>query len=122
MATVAEQRQKLTLNRSQAASNTKNISSTNAVANTARTLATGKANKNISADRKIAGEVLARTGQAVGAYFGGVGAPIGKRIGRVAGENWRLVAIILVLLILFIVAQSMAMLLLILTPILQLIP
>jgi hypothetical protein len=57
----------------------------------AQSLATGQRNQEASLDKQLAGEAGARLGQAVGAYLGGVGAPIGKRLGRVLGENWRIV-------------------------------
>lgn len=61
----------------------------------AKSLATGRRNKSASLDRQLAGEAGARLGQAAGLYFGGIGAPIGKRLGRVLGEHWRLVLLAL---------------------------
>lgn len=52
-----------------------------------RAASTGQRSKDASLVRQGLGEAGARTGQLVGAFFGGVGAPIGKRIGRVVGEN-----------------------------------
>lgn len=60
----------------------------------AQSLATGQRNKEASLDKQLAGEAGARLGQAAGAYLGGVGAPIGKRLGRVLGENWRIVLVV----------------------------
>lgn len=61
----------------------------------AKSLATGQRNKSASLDRQLAGEAGARLGQAAGLYFGGIGAPIGKRLGRVLGEHWRIVLLAL---------------------------
>lgn len=63
----------------------------------AQSLTTGQRNKNASLDKQIAGEAGARAGQVVGTYFGGVGGFVGKRIGRVLGENWRVVLLLLFL-------------------------
>lgn len=61
----------------------------------AKSLATGQRNKSASLDRQLAGEAGARLGQAAGVYFGVLGAPFGKRLGRVLGEHWRLVLLAL---------------------------
>ncbi len=56
----------------------------------AQTLATGQRNAAASLDKQAAGEVAARLGQV---YAG----PIGKRLGRLLGENWRVVVVLLIL-------------------------
>jgi hypothetical protein len=60
----------------------------------AQSLATGKRDTNASLDKQLIGEAGARLGQLAGAYVGGVGAVVGKRLGRVAGENWKIVLIV----------------------------
>ena len=63
----------------------------------ARSLATGQRNKQASLDNQLVGEAGARVGQIAGAYFGGVGSVVGKRVGRVAGENWKIVLLLTLL-------------------------
>jgi hypothetical protein len=63
----------------------------------AQSLATGRRNKKLSADKQLAGEAAARAGQVIGTYFGGIGGFVGKRIGRVLGENWRVVLLLIFL-------------------------
>ena len=82
---------------SRSAQTPENVPTRGAALRMAQSLATGQRNKGASLDRQIAGEAAARLGQAAGAYFGGVGAPIGKRLGRILGENWRIVVALVVI-------------------------
>lgn len=69
----------------------------------ARSLASGKRNKSKSKVKQLTGEAAARGGQMLGGVIGStlplagttIGAAVGKRIGRVLGENWWMAATVI---------------------------
>lgn len=87
----------------------------------AKQTATGSRNKQASLDRQLAGGAGALAGQALGAYLGGIGSPIGKRLGRIAGERYRLVLLLVAIGIIIAITQLLMLAVVIIGPVLRLV-